>query len=85
MERNKTHGEQKAEVKKDAFHPVVGLKGQVSDQKSDGRVPMTNAVQALTGCPELHTMVSKVPVKILGMFRGHLMEQGTFICSFDKW
>lgn len=56
-----------------------------SAQKSDGRVPLTNAVQALTGCPELHSLVGKVPVKILCMLCGYLMEQGTFICSFVIW
>lgn len=41
-----------------------------------------NAVQAVT---ELHTAVSKLPAKILGMFCGLLTVEGCFICSFTIW
>lgn len=67
-------------MKKDVF-PMMVRKGQVSGQKSNGRIHMTNTVQAVKGCPELHTMVSKLPAKILGMFC--LTVEGGFMCSFN--
>jgi len=66
-------------MKKDVF-PTIIIKGQVSDQKSNGRIHLTNAVQAVKGCPEIHTAVSKLPAKILGMFCGHAAVEEGFIC-----